>query len=73
MACEHNRILHVQAKADDRQSYHVRHLDLQSDGYAPHIPGVARGDYIGLRICLDCCKVIDMHPMADEELMEAFS
>jgi hypothetical protein len=71
--CKHERVMHVNAKADDRQQYRVPHLDIDKDGYAPQIGELCHGDYIELTICLDCGTVIGLDvPISDEMIFEAF-
>jgi hypothetical protein len=70
--CNHTRVLTLNAKADDRQNFSVPHLDLEHDGYAPHITGLCGGDYIELTVCFDCGHVVGFEPMDDEEIAAVF-
>lgn len=70
--CKHERVIYINAKADDRQNYSVPHMGIDREGYAPHIDGLCHGDYIVMTVCLDCCTVTGMQPVSDEELYEAF-
>ena len=70
--CNHERTLHVGAKASDMQNFSVPHLDLEHDGYAPQIPGLCGGDYIELTVCLDCGHLVGFEPMSDEEISGTF-
>jgi hypothetical protein len=71
--CKHARVLHVNAKADDRQEYRVPHLGIDREGYAPRIGELCHGDYIEFTVCLDCGTVVGLDvPMSDEMIFEAF-
>lgn len=69
-ACEHKRILNISSKADDRQFFRIPHLNREIQGYAPYIKELCGGDYVHLTVCLDCCIVLQMKPISDEELLE---
>ena len=63
-----NRVLRISAKCSDLCFTMVPHLNIDHDGYAPHIEGIGGGDYIDLEIDLDTGKVIGLKPITDEEL-----
>lgn len=71
--CEHKRILEVGAKASDLQNFAVPHLELEHNGYAPHITHLCSGDYIEFSICLDCGVVVGFKPISDEDITEIFN
>lgn len=71
--CSHSRVLYVGAKAGDCKAFSVPHLDIDHNGYAPNIPGIADGDYIDFRVCLDCGQILGFTSMSDEDIKIAFN
>ena len=57
MSCKHERILDVNAKCSDCCAIHYK--DIEYDGYVPSglNLGEESGDYIEIKICLDCGKI----------------
>jgi hypothetical protein len=65
--------VYVSGKTSDAQSINVPHLDLEHEGGGVYLSdGVAGGDYIELKICLDCGQLLNFAPVTDEELKERF-
>ena len=72
MACDcgSDRIMRVSGKTDD--TCFVRFKDREHNGYVPSDLGIGGGDYIRVRICLECGTVQDTSfPITDEEVVEA--
>lgn len=72
-SCNSNRLIDVSSKASDLHYVSVPHLDLESDGYFPSVPGIGAGDYVELTACLDCGKIQGQFPISDEDLKNSFN
>jgi hypothetical protein len=73
--CGSTRILSVGAKASDCQNWTYEkdgELVGEKQDYAPHIQGVARGDYIEMQFCADCGQIQDFERVPEAELTEYF-
>ena len=64
--CASGRVLHVDGKCADLCSYTLG--DLSGYGYVPHVAPIGGGDYLGIRLCLDCGQAQGAFPITDEEL-----
>lgn len=69
--CNHDRIIHINAHSSDLNFVTVPHLNLEKEGYLPHIEGVCGGDDVTIDICLDCGQVIGFVPMSNKEVKAA--
>lgn len=76
--CGSNRELQIDAKCNDMCA--ITHVPkdyleggeaVQKFGYVPRNLGIGGGDYVRLRICLDCQRVINMPVLEDEEVLQA--
>lgn len=65
------RVMHVNAKQDDRGGVSIPHLDLDHDGYVPHGLGIGGGDYLRFTVCLDCGKIQNWEPLSDDDVTES--
>jgi hypothetical protein len=65
--CSHERILGVHIKANNDSITTEWPDGSFNDREAPNIAGIIDGDYLDLKVCIDCQKVIGM-PSADEIL-----
>lgn len=73
MTCTHERIAHIGGKTSDMQTVSVPHLGLEHEGGGVFIGAICGGDYIELKLCLDCGHALNFgKPMTDEEITEAF-
>jgi hypothetical protein len=63
------RVLHVEGKCSDLCSYTFG--DIRGDGYVPHVVPIGGGDYLGVRLCLDCGQTQGEFPISDEDLPDA--
>ena len=62
--CTHPRVLSLSAKCSDMCS--VRYPDgTRSEGYVPYGIGIGGGDYVEMKICVDCKVVIDFPATED--------
>lgn len=68
MACQcgSNRILRLQGKCSDCSS--TRFDGMEREGYVPCIDGLGHGDYIDVKVCMDCSRVQNLQKMTDEEI-----
>ena len=51
----------------------IRHLGFKYEGWIGDIDHITGDQGLTIEICLDCCHVVGMKPMTDEEIMAAFS
>lgn len=58
--CNSYRILEMNAKASDCQTYDLQ--GAEKEGYAPDIEDICQGDYVFPKICLDCGQVAGKFP-----------
>lgn len=72
MTCTHERLMIVSGKVSDAQSMSVPHLSLEDEGGTVYFGDVYGGDYIDLRVCLDCCKLVNFKPYTDGEVKAIF-
>lgn len=65
--CRHDQILRLSAKCSD--SVFLRFPDgTEYEGYIPSPNfGLGSGDYVGIKVCLDCHKVIGFDNEAYEQ------
>ncbi len=68
--CKCTRRIKLGLKHNDLAFTTIDHLDIEEDGYVPHI-GILGGDYTNLTICLDCGLIQDWEPITDEQIKEA--
>jgi len=75
MTCKcgnYTRFLSLGGKCSDMCYTRVPHLKYENDGYAPPIPGLGGGDYIELKVCLNCGLLQGFKaPFSDEDLKVA--
>lgn len=78
--CGSNREIRIDAKCNDMcaithvpQNFDEDGEAIQRFGYVPRNLGIGGGDYVRLRICLNCSKVINLPKLGDEEILEAIS
>lgn len=45
-------------------------LQVESDGYAPDLKGICKGDYIDISIDLDTGKILEYSPIPHEDVMD---
>jgi len=63
--CSSDRLLSINGKVSDMFSADFKNADYQ--GYVPHDLGVGGGDYIKMKICLNCGKVQGVSKAEDPE------
>jgi hypothetical protein len=45
-------------------------MGVDDEGYAPSVPHICGGDYVFIRVCLECGKIQGNFPVKSEELYE---
>ena len=66
--CNHDRVLRINAHSSDLNFVTVPHLNLEKEGYLPHIDNVCGGDDVDIEICLDCGQVVGFEGLKDKEI-----
>lgn len=64
--CDHERVFVLSGKAND-MSWWSWPNGQTGQGYAPNIPGLGGGDYVEVKLCIDCRTVLDL-PTTEEFL-----
>jgi len=68
--CGSERIATVSGKTSDM--CYVRVGEREKNGYVPSGLGIGGGDYIELKLCLDCGTLQDEFPVPEETVDAAF-
>jgi len=68
--CEGERFLNLIGKTADSCHIDVPYLNYSQRDYAPDIPGLCKGDYISLAVCLDCGTIAHFEPIPDQRLKD---
>lgn len=58
--CKSDQVLKINAKCSDM--CFIEFQGRERDGYVPHDLGVGGGDYVNIRVCLNCGQVQDAFP-----------
>ena len=66
--CKSKRILSISAKCDDKCC--VRFNNVERCDYVPYDLGIGGGDYVEIKICLDCGKVQGIEKWPDPEFLQ---
>lgn len=69
--CSHDRTITINAHSSDLNFVAVPHLNLEKEGYLPHIDNICSGDDVNIEICLDCGQVVGFDGMTDKEVKAA--
>lgn len=55
--CKHENVFRISVKGSDG-FWFVWPDGTEGEGYAPNVPSVCNGDYLEVRLCCDCAKVL---------------
>lgn len=72
MDCSHNNILEINGKCSDLCSVTYPSGD-EENGLVPYIEGLGGGDYIHIKICTDCHKVMGLSNSDIKDCTEALT
>ena len=59
--CKHESVFSLNAKTADRCSFTYPN-GTHGDGYTPSVSGLGGGDYLRIKICMTCHRVVGFSP-----------
>lgn len=68
--CKSTRILSINAKCSDQ--CFASFGELEHEGYVPIINGLGGGDYLRIKICVDCGLLQGFEPLTNNQIKAAF-
>jgi hypothetical protein len=70
--CQHERVFKITGKTSDLCNWQFPD-GATGSGYVPNIKGIGGGDYLRLKICVSCHRLLDLDTQAINDLNDKAS